>query len=82
MNDEKPGNPFYSVPCFAVPSRRVADASEVGTPHREAWADVDPDALSRFEGEGGSEPREPITPRLTLNNRNPAANELPHETKH
>ena len=61
MKHEKPGITFLSFACLATRPQPAADESVVGNERREAFACVDPDALSRFEGEGGSEASEPDT---------------------
>jgi hypothetical protein len=81
MRHKEPGITFLSVACFPAEPKPAADTSVVGDAHREAWAGVDPDALSRFEGEGGPEAPEPATPRRTLN-RNHESNYLTNETEH
>jgi len=61
MRHEKPGITLLSVACFASRPQPAADQTVVGNEHREALACVDPDALSRFEGEGGPEAPGPAT---------------------
>jgi hypothetical protein len=59
MRHEKPGITLLSVACVATRPQPAVDPSVVGNERREALACVDPDALSRFEGEGGPEASEP-----------------------
>jgi len=61
MRHEKPGITFLSVACFATPSKPAAGQSVIGNEHRDTVAPVEPEDLSRFEGEGGREAPEPAT---------------------
>jgi len=81
MKPEKPGIRFLSVAWSATWPKPAGDTSLAGNEHREALACIDPDALSRFEGEGGPEDPELAALRRTFSNRSPAADESAQGTE-